>query len=453
MSTAIESQAEVIKIARSLGLAPEALGYLLEVDSEDLARLREQVSQAMFAGSAERFTLIAAASRVIPVSVAATIAQRALGPLLGAQMAGLLDPARAVRLAGRLQPEFLADVAMHLDPARAAAVISELPADLVGEVATVLAGRGDFVTMGRFVSYLEPGVISATFSRIPDAAMLQSAFVMEGKDRLDAIVALLPPDRIPRLMAAARADELWAEVLSLIGYLTPDTQSRLADMAAEDPATLAGLTDAAERLNAWDAVLPIVPRMNPANQARTASLTARVSDASLRRILATVNRRDLWGLFVPMVATSMDQAGRSRVASVLATEPAAVIDALADAVVAQNLWADLLRIAADMREAELQAIADRLLGTALEPRLRAMLDAAAANDLWGEGLALLARLSPELRRRLVPIVAAVDPDTARTVLARADSLGLGAGLGPIGESLRQAAARQAAGPPPFTSSL
>jgi hypothetical protein len=346
MSTAIESQAEVIKIARALGLAPEELSYLADVDSTDLARLRDQITEAVFASSADRFRLLAGASRLLPISVAAAIAQRALGPLLAAQMAGLVAPARAVELARQLEPEFLADVATYLDPRRAAAAISKIPADLVGEVATVLVGRGDYVTMGRFVSSLEPGVISATFSRIPDAAMLQTAFVMEGKERLDAIVGLLPEARIPQLMAAARKDGLWAEILSLIGYLAPDTQSRLADLAAADDASLAGLTEAAERLGAWDAVLPIISRMNPAN--------------------------------------------RGRVADLLRTLPDEVVDHLADAVERDHLWADLLQVAAQLEQRELQVIGDRLIPMA------ARLDAATAAEVLARAdrLGLTARLGP-----------------------------------------------------------
>ena len=67
---------------------------------------------------------LAAASRLLPAGLTATIGQRAFGPLLSARLAGLLDPDRAVDVAAKLPPPFLADVAIELDPRRASELIA-----------------------------------------------------------------------------------------------------------------------------------------------------------------------------------------------------------------------------------------------------------------------------------------------------------------------------------------
>jgi hypothetical protein len=100
-----------MKLARLLGREPHDLAYLERLAADDLRRLRDGVTEVLYDADAAVLRRMAAASRVLPVGVIATLAQRAFGPLLSARLAGLLDLDRAVAVAERLPPDFLADVA------------------------------------------------------------------------------------------------------------------------------------------------------------------------------------------------------------------------------------------------------------------------------------------------------------------------------------------------------
>ncbi len=97
---------------------------------------------------------LAAASKLLPVGLVATLGERAFGPVLSARITGLLDPGRAVEVAQRLPVDFLADIAVDLDPRRASAVIARIPPQQIGEVTRELVRRHESVTMGRFVGHL-----------------------------------------------------------------------------------------------------------------------------------------------------------------------------------------------------------------------------------------------------------------------------------------------------------
>lgn len=234
MSVALETRAEIVKLARVLGDPPEALTYLERVRPEDLRRLREQATNALFEGDRDRLHKLALVSRIIPSPIAAKIAHWALGPLLSARVTGLLDPSKAVDLAKRLPADFLADVAIHLDPRRAREVIERLPAQQVAEIAGELARRDEEVTMGRFVSYLDDEALGASMQNIDDASLLRIAFVMEGKDRLDHVLSLMPEERLAGVMHAADRDGLWPEALDLLDHMSPERQGALAEIATTE---------------------------------------------------------------------------------------------------------------------------------------------------------------------------------------------------------------------------
>ncbi|MEO6887329.1 MAG: hypothetical protein ABI232_13730, partial [Jatrophihabitantaceae bacterium] len=81
------------------------------------------------------------------------------------------------------------------------------PADTVVAVGRELVGRGDYVTMGRFVGYLPEATLGPAVEAIDAADLLRIAFVLEDKDRLDAL-ADLAHDRLSDLIDAAHTDRL-----------------------------------------------------------------------------------------------------------------------------------------------------------------------------------------------------------------------------------------------------
>jgi hypothetical protein len=66
----------------------------------------------------------------------------------------MLETDKAVEVAAKLPPPFLADVAVELDPRRASDLIAKIAPALIGQVTGELVARREYVTMGRFVGHL-----------------------------------------------------------------------------------------------------------------------------------------------------------------------------------------------------------------------------------------------------------------------------------------------------------
>ncbi len=154
----LQTRAEITKLARLLGREAAELAYLERVAAADLRRLRHGVTELLYDADAAALRRLAAAGRLLPAGLVATIAQRAFGPVLSARLAGLLDLERAVDVAGKLPPEFLADVAGELDPRRA----GELDDAALQEVLLLLddspSERGDPGLQGRIAQLRAHGV-------------------------------------------------------------------------------------------------------------------------------------------------------------------------------------------------------------------------------------------------------------------------------------------------------
>jgi hypothetical protein len=335
--TRLESRVEILKLARLLHREPERLSYLEDVPADDIRRLRERATDRLFDADGQALQRVAAASRLLPAPVAASIGQRAFGPLLCARMAGRLDPGRGVELASRLPAEFLADVAVELDPRRAAEVIVRIPTAQIVEVAAVLAQRKEYVAMGRFVGHLSDEAIAGALEVIDDASLLQIVFVLEGKQRLNHVAGLLPEARLRGLVRAAAKEKLWPEALDLLSHLNERRRGRFADVAAEQSdAVLGGLVVAAQEHDLWDLVLPVTRVMSEQSRRRFAALPAIHDPEVLASLVRTTAEHGLWSELLPLVEL-LPEDGRRAVAAQAAELAGAHLDGFLAAVEAKDL--------------------------------------------------------------------------------------------------------------------
>ena len=268
-SPPFEAQSEILKLARLLERQPQSLEYLTELPTADLRRLREQVTDVLFDANHKTLTRLAAASKLLPATLTAAIAQRAFGPLLAARIAGLLEPARAVEVAAKLPPKFLADVAVELDPRRASDVIARIPPAQIKAVAAELVLRHEYVAMGRFVGHLPEQSVRASLEVIDDADLLRLGFVLEQKESLGSLVGLLSEKRLDGLIDAAAEHDLWAEALDLLNHLDKRRRRKLVERAVDKgPPVLEPLVVTAERRDMWDEVLALESAIGDASRDR-----------------------------------------------------------------------------------------------------------------------------------------------------------------------------------------
>jgi len=194
-------QAEILKLARLLQREPERLAYLARLPLNDLKQLRAQVTETLFTDHEAVLRRLAAASRLLPVSLVANLSENTFGPILSARIAGLMEPERADQVGQRLPTRFLADIAIELDPRRVEGVIARIPADRIREITDELAGRQEYVTMGRFVGHLRDEALAAAINTLSDDDLVETFLVMEDPPELDRLARLTDPDRIERLAA------------------------------------------------------------------------------------------------------------------------------------------------------------------------------------------------------------------------------------------------------------
>jgi hypothetical protein len=282
-----ESRPEILKLARLLHRDPDSLSYLGVLTVDDVRRLREQVTDLLFSTHHRTFARLAAASKLLPASLNAAIAQRAFGPVLAARITGQLEPSRAVEVAERLPPSFLADVAIELDPRRASDVIAQIPPWQIASITAELVKRDEYVTMGRFLGHLPDAAVAAAVEVTDDRALLRTGFVLEEKSRLEQVADLLGPERLERVIETARGEDLWPEALDLLTYLNGDRQRRLIEQAVKRDDVLESLLRAAERYGMWEELL---------------ALQSVTSDASQERLIRFVEERhpELLGRLGPL---------------------------------------------------------------------------------------------------------------------------------------------------------
>lgn len=261
------SGVELAKLRHELGHDHDdtSLDFLAALDPAQLRLLRERAATARFARHERRFARLAGLTRLLPVAVCARAAETALGPLVSARAASVMEPDDAVRLASRISPVFLASLTTYLDPARSQDIVRGLPEDLLVAVGREMLARGEHLALGRFVGLMPTSANLAVVHDASGAALLEIALYAEDPDALDAVVDGLGDDSLLRLLTAAVDDDRAAEAVLLLGSIGTDARARVFELLPALPTPhQRALVRAVVRRGAWAEVLPVLSRITPA---------------------------------------------------------------------------------------------------------------------------------------------------------------------------------------------
>lgn len=212
----LRSRIEVTKLARELEADEAELAYLADAAPEELRDLRRVVSEALHARHAGRVKALASASGLLPLPVAAKISEHALGAALSARVAGAMEPTGAAKLAGHLSPPFLAELAARLDPRQVGPIVALLPDTVVLDVARRLLAAGDLVTLGRFVTVVEPELALTLIDEVGPDALLRLALYVDDAAALRSLVARVPEATVAAALDAASDEEERAAARDLL---------------------------------------------------------------------------------------------------------------------------------------------------------------------------------------------------------------------------------------------
>jgi hypothetical protein len=242
VSATTDSRAEVVKLARLLGLNdPRELDSLLGIPAAELVEYRDRVVALLHDDDQQLLHRMAKAAPLLPTPMLATIAERALGPLICARLVELLDPDLADTIARRLSTDFLAEVAAALDPRRTAETIGLLAPDRLSEVSLAMAAQGEHVAMGRIAGHLSDTGLEACIGQLADHHLLHVAFVIERKERLAKLSEIVGMARVQRILDGAEAVGMGQEALGLLEHLSASQRRQLRwdPKGANSPASVA----------------------------------------------------------------------------------------------------------------------------------------------------------------------------------------------------------------------
>lgn len=267
-------QAEVTKLARLLGVAEKKIEFLMLEDVSALRALRAACSASMFQGDAKMFTRLAAASKLMPSALAAIIAHKAIGPVLNARVAGLVDPDKAVDISKRLPVPFLADVSAQIDPRSAGPLLRKMPVQVNVDVGLELLRRKEYITLARFVEDVTDECIRAIVEKLPDDAVLRIGAYVESSQRLDELIGMLSDERLRGTLRAAakEPEELWSWTLVIWESVSAKTRRRLGDLAFLEESAMVNMARTLRKQGLWDSMLATGKDMSKAAQARLAAL-------------------------------------------------------------------------------------------------------------------------------------------------------------------------------------
>lgn len=302
------SQNEVLKLNQELGVHDDRLSFLADLHADDLADLRRLISHTLFARHESRFHTLASLSRAMPTQITQKVAEYALGPMLSARVANVIDPGLAIKVAQGLSPDFLTQVTRSLDPAKSARIISGLQPEVIIDVGCRLLKDAEYLTLGRFVSVVDPALALSVVEEATPDQILQTSLLTEDRAALDAIVRLMPDDRVADVIMMATESEYFDDAFAVLAVLSQESKNRVIRFALDQPVERINLlVEAVRRNDAWADILPSVTEIPEDLVRRVINIAATLDPQLLSVIITKARDLELGPALVPLVMRMDDE--------------------------------------------------------------------------------------------------------------------------------------------------
>lgn len=409
--------AERLKMEALLDAAPGSLEFLEEVPTAELRALRLALRDDFFDRHHDRFARIAACSKLLPVSVSALIARKALGPLLSARVTAHLPPGNAIAMARHEPVGFLTDVCIYTDPRRVQPMLAGMPEATILAVAGELARRGDAVTMGEMAGYLPETVMPQVLALLAadNALLLRTSLFIDEDAALRRLADLISDAQAIAIMQDADRHGLWPVALYLMQRLDAPRRARFGDaLAGQDDILINRLVRAIHDNGLWPAALPILADLGKVSRGRLATAGAVHEPEVIEDIVAAAEAHDLWPALLTLTPLLDDDTQRRLLALPALQQPVTLAHILRAADAGER-WADMLPLLNLMDDAALRLMAE--IGETLDDAaVQSLLQAAHQHRLWSQALRLTAALSDTQRQRAGRLVLAAGPSMLEGLL-------------------------------------
>ncbi|ENU30836.1 hypothetical protein F991_01350 [Acinetobacter sp. CIP-A165] len=340
--TRLAVHAEIIKLARILKVSEQQLLFLQKISPESLRQFRFAIIELLQDQQKARFRHLATWVNWLPNGLNVFMVKRFLDPLIVAQIAVHLSTENLYRIAKKLSAETLAEISVHLDPRLARELLVYLTTHHIIEIAQVLLQKRDFVTMGRFVSMLSDEVVQDVAQIVEqESDLLEIAFYIESRERIDHLVHVIPKARIEKalLIICDPAQRLvWPKLLALMSHIGYELKQELGDLAVHQGETVINaIIQAAQEDQLWEDMLPVVAGLSAQAQHYVANLPALRQVDIIQSIVAAADHCHLWTDMLVVVNYMQDQA-REVVAAAIAQIDEQVLHHIAYASLLRSQW-------------------------------------------------------------------------------------------------------------------
>ncbi|MBP7880222.1 hypothetical protein MMO38_05520 [Acinetobacter sp. NIPH 1852] len=340
--TRLAVHAEIIKLARILKVSEQQLLFLQKISPESLRQFRFAIIELLQDQQKARFRHLATWVNWLPNGLNVFMVKRFLDPLIVAQIAVHLSTENLYRIAKKLSAETLAEISVHLDPRLARELLVFLTTHQIMDIAQVLLQQRDFVTMGRFVSMLSDEVVQDVAQIVEqESDLLEIAFYIESRERIDHLVHVLPKARIEKalLIICDPAQRLvWPKLLALMSHIGYELKQELGDLAVQQGETVINaIIQAAQEDQLWEDMLPVVAGLSAQAQHYVANLPALRQVDIIQSIVAAADHCHLWTDMLVVVNYMQDQA-REVVATAIAQIDEQVLHHIAYASLLRSQW-------------------------------------------------------------------------------------------------------------------
>ncbi|MDX1510571.1 MAG: hypothetical protein R3249_04440, partial [Nitriliruptorales bacterium] len=403
----IPRHAALAKLGRVLEIDEAELAFLGDVPVADLRQLRDLASDRLHEADEARLSRVAAASRLIPMGLAAAIGQNWFGATLCARLVSLIEPERGGQFARHLDLDFMADITERTDPRLVGDLVHHLPLASMQGIATTLHERDDHLTLSHFVGHIPAEIVVRILEAVTDdAAVVRIAVFVEGLSQLDPIVALLPDERLLALVRAVEAADLWVEGLHLFGHLGPEQVERVAmTLVEKDEAILPAALAAFERHDLWEQGLVILETVSGEQMARVATVLIDLDDELVLAAIRAFDEHDLWHQGLDILA-NLEGEQIARLATLLARLDDRVLAAAIRGFHQHDLWALGLDVLSSLDGEQIRQVASVLVSLD-EEVIDGAVEAAVSSEIWEPlvhaGVAA-EHLPPDVRARLAAII-------------------------------------------------
>lgn len=340
--TRLAVHAEIIKLARILSVSEQQLAFLQSIAPESLRQFRFAIIELLQDQQKARFRHLAIWVNWLPNWLNVFMVKRFLDPLIVAQIAVHLSTENLYRIAKKLSAETLAEISVHLDPRLARELLVYLTTHQIIEIAQVLLQKRDFVTMGRFVSMLSDEVVQDVAQIVEqESDLLEIAFYIESRERIDHLVHVIPKARIEKallIICDPTQRLVWPKLLALMSHIGYELKQELGDLAVQQGETVINaIIQAAQEDQLWEDMLPVVAGLSAQAQHYVANLPALRQVDIIQSIVAAADHCHLWTDMLVVVNYMQDEA-RQGVAIAIAQIDEQVLHHIAYASLLRSQW-------------------------------------------------------------------------------------------------------------------